>query len=134
MMRTYFGILRKDVGTDFGVDFPDFPGCVSAGNSAEEAMSLGQEALNFHIRGMLEDGDAIPPPSTVEAILADPAHQGGVLFLARSFHRPKGKAVRTNVTIEEGLLAEIDAYIAPRKLSRSAFLASAAEKALASGS
>lgn len=51
-------------------------------------------------------------------------------FAVRTFHKPKGKAIRTNITLEEGLLAEIDAYIGPRKQSRSAFLAAAAERAL----
>lgn len=131
-MTTYFGLLRKEEGTAYGVDFPDFPGCIALGDSPEEAMRLAEESLNFHIRGMLEDGDELPPPSAVEAILKTPgSHAGTVaLFPVRSFHKPKGKAVRTNITIEEGLLAEIDAYIAPRKLSRSAFLAAAAEKAL----
>ena len=132
-MTTYFGLLRKEGDSAYGVDFPDFPGCVSAGDSPEETMRMAEEALNFHIRGMLEDGDAIPTPSAVEAILKEPENLEGMVALipVRSFHKPRGKAIRTNITIEEGLLAEIDAFIAPRKQSRSAFLAAAAERMLA---
>lgn len=78
-MTTYFGIVRKDAGTAYGVDFPDFPGCVAAGDTAEEAMRLGEGALGLHIRGMLEDGEPIPPPSPRGAVLACAENQDGAL-------------------------------------------------------
>ena len=39
----YIALLRKDADSDFSVDFPDFPGCVTAGTSLEEARLLAAE-------------------------------------------------------------------------------------------
>ena len=43
-MTTYIGLLRKDPDSDFGVDFPDFPGCITAGTTIEEAVVMAREA------------------------------------------------------------------------------------------
>ena len=129
-MSHYIGLVRKEDGTDYGVDFPDFPGCITAGTTLQEAARLAEEALNFHIRGTLEDGDPIPVPSEMDAVMTDPNNAGAMPILVRSFHRPKGRAIRTNITIEENLLAEIDAFAMAHSLTRSAFLANAAQQAL----
>jgi predicted RNase H-like HicB family nuclease len=49
-----------DADSDFGVDFPDFPGCVTAGTTLDEPLRMAQEALEFHIGGMVEDGEELP--------------------------------------------------------------------------
>ena len=54
----YIGLIHKDTGSEYGVSFPDFPGCVTAGVSLEEARVMAQEALTLHVEGMLEDGEA----------------------------------------------------------------------------
>ncbi len=69
----YIAYLHKDRESDFGVSFPDFPGCVTAGKTLEEARRLAAEALAFHIEGMVEDGDEIPAPSSLDAVSDDPA-------------------------------------------------------------
>lgn len=43
----------------------DFPGCVTAGRTLEDAHRLAAEALRMHIKGMLEDGETIAEPSAV---------------------------------------------------------------------
>lgn len=43
---------------------PDLPGCVAAAETEEEVMTLIREAIEFHLDGMREDGDPIPPPIT----------------------------------------------------------------------
>ncbi len=54
-MTTYIAFLRKDPDSDFGVDFPDFPGCITAGSTLEKTCEPWQrEALEVHIEGMLE--------------------------------------------------------------------------------
>ena len=45
----YIAYLHKDRKSDFGVSFPDFPGCVTAGNTLDEARRLAPEALALHI-------------------------------------------------------------------------------------
>jgi predicted RNase H-like HicB family nuclease len=44
-MTTYIALLRKEEAGDFGVDFPDFPGCFTAGRTLEEAHKAASEAL-----------------------------------------------------------------------------------------
>jgi predicted RNase H-like HicB family nuclease len=125
-MTSYIGLIRKDADSDFGVDFPDFPGCVSAGATLDEARHMAQEALELHIGGVLEDGDALPVPSSLEAVMADPENADAVAFLV-SVPEAADRTVRVNITLPERLLRRIDA----RAKSRSAFLACVAEKTLA---
>jgi predicted RNase H-like HicB family nuclease len=124
-MASYIGLIRKDAGSDFGVDFPDFPGCVTAGVTIEEARQLAEEALQMHVEGMTEDGEGLPAPSNLDAIMADPANADAVAFLV-TLAEAADRAVRINITLPERLLRRIDA----RARNRSAFLARAAEKAL----
>ena len=79
----YVAYLHKDRKSDFGASFPDFPGCITVGQTLEEAHRMAAEALMLHIGGMVEDGDAIPEPSTLDALAEDPAREGAVAFLVR---------------------------------------------------
>ena len=116
----YIAYLHKDSKSDYGVSFPDFPGCVTAGSTLEEARQMAAEALAFHIAGMREDGETIPEPSTLDGLRNDPALKGAVAFLVGVAESEK--TVRFNVTARESQLAEIDRRAAEMKLSRSAFL------------
>lgn len=80
-MRHYIGIVHKEPSSDFGVSFPDFPGCVSAGETLAEAVALAGEALLAHIELMAQDGEPIPEPMTLEAALAEPDARDGVPIL-----------------------------------------------------
>ena len=75
----------------------DFPGCITAGKTLEEAHRMAAEALALHIAGMVEDGDAIPEPSTLDALAEDPAREGAVAFLVRVEPETE-RTVRINIT------------------------------------
>lgn len=124
-MTTYIALLRKDPDSDYGVDFPDFPGCITAGSTLEEARVMAAEALAMHIVGMMEDRLPIPEPSALEAIMADPHNHDAVGFLVDVPVKPV-RAVRINVTLPEDLLHAIDVAAA----NRSRFLADAAREKL----
>jgi predicted RNase H-like HicB family nuclease len=64
--RVYIAYLHKDRKSDFGVSFPDLPGCVTAGKTLDAARCMAAEALALHIGGMAEDGEPIPEPSTID--------------------------------------------------------------------
>lgn len=70
--RYYPAILEKEPESAYGVTFPDFPGCVSAGETAAEALMSAHEALAGHLALMVEDGDRLPTPTPVDAVEADP--------------------------------------------------------------
>lgn len=124
-MSTYIGLIRKDPDSDFGVDFPDFPGCISAGSTLDEARAMAAEALNAHVAWMREEGDKLPAPSTLEQIMVDSENQSAVAFLV-TVSDVKTRAVRVNLTFQEDVLKRIDAAAQSSALSRSAFLTQAA--------
>lgn len=71
-MRYVSFIHRDEAG--YGVSFPDFPGCVSVGDTFDDAVRHGSEALAFHVDGLVDDGEAIPSPRSIDAVKADPEH------------------------------------------------------------
>lgn len=115
----YIAYLHKDRKSDFGVSFPDFPGCVTAGRTLDEARRLAAEALALHIRGMLEDGDTVPEPSTIDDVASDPALKSAVAFLVSSAIE---KTVRVNITARESQLKLIDQSAQRAGMTRSAYV------------
>jgi predicted RNase H-like HicB family nuclease len=129
-MRPFIALIHKDRDSDFGVSFPDLPGCVTAGATLDEARSMASEALALHLDGMAEDGVAIPEPSDLEDIMLEREHRDAVAILVDG-PRHVAKAVRINITLPSDVLDEIDRYAEAQGLSRSGFLARAAKRALA---
>lgn len=80
-MTSYIALIRKDPNSDYGVEFPDFPGCVTAAEDLEEAPRLAEEALRFHIEGLLEDGETLPRPSRLEEVMADSENRNALALL-----------------------------------------------------
>jgi predicted RNase H-like HicB family nuclease len=62
--RVYYGSVCKGPNS-LGISFLDFPGCISVGDTMEEVIAMGHEALQLHVDGMIEDGEPIPEPSDV---------------------------------------------------------------------
>ncbi|MFI4974071.1 MAG: type II toxin-antitoxin system HicB family antitoxin [Caulobacterales bacterium] len=129
-MQHYIALIHKDAGSDYGVSFPDFPGCVTAGSTLDEARSNAPEALALHIEGMVEDGEAVPEPSSLEDVMSDPENRDGVAILVTVGPQTL-KAVRINITVQEDVLRAIDAFAAAHGLTRSGFLARAATAIMA---
>lgn len=116
----YIAYLHKDKNSDYGVSFPDFPGCITAGSSLEEARRMAMDALSLHVAGMREDGEEIPRPSTLDDLRNDPAMKGAVAVLVE-LKEPK-KTVRINITAGENEIAEIDRHARAARLTRSAYM------------
>lgn len=116
----FIAYLHKDKNSDYGVSFPDFPGCITAGSTLEEARRMAAEALSLHIEGLREDGEEIPDPSTLDDLRGDPAMKGAVAFLTE-VKRPE-KTVRINITARESQIAEIDRRARGVGLTRSSFI------------
>lgn len=129
-MANYIAIVHKEAKTDFGVSFPDFPGCITAGQTVDEAKDLAQEALALHIKGMIEDGEKLPAPSKLEDIMVDVDYADAVAYLVISIPDTKPRTVRVNITVPEMTLKQIDAAAKKRGMSRSSFLVHLAQKAI----
>ena len=125
----YVAFIHDDDEPGFGISFPDFPGCVSDGDTVDDAIRRGAEALAFHIEGMIEDGAPIPEPRSLRAIEADESLAGwreGATIAFVPLVRDKGSPRRVAISLDYGLLHAIDEEAKRRGMTRSAFLSSAA--------
>jgi len=130
MDNRYVGIVRKEPGSCYGVEFPDFPGCVSAGDTPEEAQDNAQEALALHIEGLLEDGEELPAPSVAEDIDLAAFVEGERFYLIFVTVDPPTKTVRVNITLDEGLLRAADREAKRRGTTRSGLFQDLVRKVL----
>jgi predicted RNase H-like HicB family nuclease len=128
MATQYFPAITEKAKKGFGVFFPDLPGCTSYGKTMEETARNAEEALRGHLLLMIEDGDAIPRQRPLDKIEHDPdvEEEGRILVRADL----PGKAVRLNISLDEGLVEAIDATAHLRGMTRSGFLAEAAKQAI----
>lgn len=133
VLRFYPALIDRAPGEGgFGVVFPDLPGCISGGDSVQDAASQAAEALALHIEGISEDGLDIPAPSSPDAPLPGwlAAAPGCTVAHVLVPVEMPGRTVRANITIDEGLLARLDAAAAAEGTSRSRFIAEAVRSRL----
>lgn len=60
-----YAVIVEQGATSFGAYVPDLPGCVAVAETRREVLQLIQEAIEFHLEGLAEDGQPIPQPSSV---------------------------------------------------------------------
>ncbi len=123
----YIATLHEE-NVVIGVSFPDFPGCVTTAGDMRSAIERGAQALGLHVEGMIEDGEALPDPRSVERLIAEEADWLKDAVLALVEVEVPGKALRVNISLDEALLARIDKAAASAGQTRSGFLASAARE------
>ncbi|MCK5785188.1 MAG: type II toxin-antitoxin system HicB family antitoxin [Candidatus Sabulitectum sp.] len=119
-------VIHKDQNSDYGVTFPDLPGCFSVGSSIEEAIAMSQEAAECHIEGMLLDSEPIPVASSIENHQDNPDYKDGLWALVNiDVSKLSLKAKRINITMPERLLNTVDHYARNHGETRSGLLAQA---------
>ena len=64
----YTVIIEKGA-VSWGAYVPDLPGCIAAGDTREEALTLIREAIEFHIEGLLEHGEPVPEPHSFSELV-----------------------------------------------------------------
>ena len=70
-MRASYVVVYEQTPSNYCAYFPDFPGCVSAGQTWQEIQEMVREALQFHIEGIIQHGDALPTkPMTLREAVA----------------------------------------------------------------
>jgi len=77
----FVGVVRKAAKSDYGVDFPDLPGCITAGRTMPIARRHAAEALALHLDGLVADGQLIPVARSLAAIRDDPACRGSTTLI-----------------------------------------------------
>ena len=119
-------VIHKDKNSDYGVTFPDIPGCFSVGTSIEEALTMSQEAAECHIEGMLLDSEPIPVPTSIESHRENADYKDGLWALVDiDISKLSLKAKRVNITIPERLLNTVDNYARNHGETRSGLLSQA---------
>ncbi len=123
-MRYPLAIEPGDETTAFGVIVPDLPGCFSAGDTLDEALIGAEEAAAAWIDAALDAGEAIPAPSSLETVRADPAYAGwtfGVVTLDPALL--DDSIERVNITLPRRVLRRLDALAKAAGETRSGFIA-----------
>jgi predicted RNase H-like HicB family nuclease len=59
-----YAVVVEQGSDSFGAHVPDLPGCVAVADTKEEVLRLIQEAIEFHLEGLREDGEPVPTPSS----------------------------------------------------------------------
>jgi predicted RNase H-like HicB family nuclease len=115
----------------YGVVVPDLPGCFSAGDTLEEALSNAQEAILLHLEGLLDDQQAIPVPSPLAGLQRKRDFKGWTWAVVDVDLSELGdKAARINITLPQRILRAVDAHAKRSGETRSGFLARAAIDAM----
>ncbi|MGZ8300943.1 MAG: type II toxin-antitoxin system HicB family antitoxin [Rhodoplanes sp.] len=137
MTTQYVAIAEKDPDSAFGIWFPDVEGCFSAGDTLAEAAANAAAALRQHAEALESAGQPVPTARAFDDVLHDEDVQAalaaGAMFLAVPLLSDAGRTVRINVSLDKGLVDQIDAAASARGLTRSAFLAQAAREKIVGG-
>ena len=129
-MTRYIAILCKDTNSSFGLHFPDLPGCITAGDTEDEAFANASVALRL----WLEDAEDVPPPSSFDELRKRPDVQqdlaeGGVAVLIPVIFA--GRKQRLNIMLDPGIVEAADRAARAAGVSRSLYIEQALGNSLA---
>lgn len=121
-----------DNTTAVGIQIPDIPGAVTAGDTFEEAYAAAVEVAHIMLEEIAGNGQAIPMPTSTAAHLTNPEFADmGWGMLEIDITPYLGKTEKVNVTLPGFLIQQIDRYVRDHNVkSRSSFLADAAMEKL----
>lgn len=112
-----------------GVTLPDFPGCFSAADDWAEIPAMVQEAVEVYFDGA--EGVEIPLPRPLEELVRMEEFQGGVWMMVEiDLAFTHSSELQLSISLPEPLVRRMDDYARMHHLSRSGFLAQAAESVL----
>jgi predicted RNase H-like HicB family nuclease len=130
-MRYPIAIESGDARHAYGVVVPDLPGCFSAGDTLDDALTNAQEAVLLHLEGLLDDGKPVPTPSDVAQLRRKRGFRNWTWAVVDVDMSQLGdKAARINITLPQRILRAVDAHARRQGESRSGFLARAALEAM----
>jgi predicted RNase H-like HicB family nuclease len=119
LMIRYIGILEKEPGTLWGICFPDLPGCITAAETAEQALDQAPDALRLWVDDTLETGEKLPKARTIEELRQD-------IWVAEAIAKGHAAVVFSlppeEEVFDDETLRAIDEAAERRGMSRTAFL------------
>jgi predicted RNase H-like HicB family nuclease len=132
-LKAYPAVFEETQGGGYSVFFSDIAGCISAGETLEEAIRMAKEALSLHLSEMINDNEDAP---AVDLKNAKKEAQGCLLMMiepnpAIISRRTKDHAIRVNITLPQMLLERADRYAKAANMNRSRLIAEALEHQIA---
>ena len=99
-------VFEKGDVKGYFINFPDLPGCITEGDTLEEALKMAKDALELHLYNMEEDKEEIPTPTAPENI--NITEEGSFLSLVEAWmtlvrDEMQNKAVKKTLTIPKWL-------------------------------
>ncbi len=123
-MRYPIAIETGSETAAYGVVVPDLPGCFSAGDTLDEALTNAEEAAAAWIDAALDAGEPIPPPTSLAALQGDARFAGwsfGVIDIGAELF--DDEPLRVNVSLRRRVLARLDAQAKAAGKTRSGYIA-----------
>lgn len=66
---TAYAVVFEKTTNNYAAYVPDLPGCVATGRTKAEVERRIRAAIHLHLKGMREDGESAPEPTTtVDAV------------------------------------------------------------------
>jgi predicted RNase H-like HicB family nuclease len=87
------------------VEFPDLPGCLTCGDTTEEALLMAKEALELHLYSLEQDSGAIPAPSELTNIELKSNEQLILIdiFMPAVRNEQENRAIKKTLTLPKWL-------------------------------
>ena len=123
-MNYVIAIEPGDEKHAFGVAVPDLPGCFSAGDTLDEAITNAREVIELWLETVIDDGLPVPEPKPLSKHQVNPAFAGWIwAVVAVDLASLSDKVERINITLPARVLRRIDQAAKQAGESRSAYLA-----------
>jgi predicted RNase H-like HicB family nuclease len=65
----YLVVIERALDGGYGAWAPDLPGCVALGDNVDDCTREMREAVAFHLEGLRREGQPVPQPSAVAAVM-----------------------------------------------------------------
>lgn len=112
-MTTYIfpAVFRPEKVGGCSVEFPDLPGCVTEGDTLEQAVAMARDAMGLYLYSLEEDGETIPTASAPAAIHTEPGQFVSLVDVDMLAYRQKhdNRAVKKTLTVPAWLNAMAEA-------------------------
>jgi predicted RNase H-like HicB family nuclease len=119
--------IAIEIGTEttaYGVVVPDLPGCFSAGDTIDDAMTAAEEAAAAWIDATLDAGGSVPAASSIEALRERPEYAGWAFGVITVDPAALDSSIeRVNITLPRRVLLRLDAQARAVGESRSGYIA-----------
>lgn len=106
MLKIYPAVFHKE--ESYWVEFPDLDGCVTDGDSLEEAMENAQESMGLYLAALLEEGQSLPDASDIREIKSEDVVS--YVSVDVNKYRRSTRAVKKTLSIPEWLAIEAEKH------------------------